>query len=248
MSCRPVALTLVLALASGSSACTEPPTKPPPQAGPVEPRAPEPIPPPSTKFDVGAPPLATRAPPQGMASISALDPSIRLDIRYATTANFTGMPLPGYVPGEAWLTTEAAEALVRVQQALAADDLGLLVFDAYRPRRATEAMVTWAENAGRRELLDGGYVARDSNHNRGNTVDLTLVSLQTGRELDMGSAWDTFSKASHYAAAKGEAMANRKRLRKAMSAQGFEPYELEWWHFTLPSDPSPPVRDEAYGP
>ena len=74
------------------------------------------------------------------------------------------------------------------------------------------------------------------------------VKSTLGRELDMGSAWDTFSKASHYAAAKGEAMANRKRLRKAMSAQGFEPYELEWWHFTLPSDPSPPVRDEAYGP
>lgn len=241
-------MALALVLASGLGACTDPPTKPVPQAQPTPAPAAKPkVPPPPIKFDVGVPEPAARTPPQGLVSLASLDPSIRLEIRYATSRNFTGAPLPGYVVGEAWLTTAAAEALVEVQQGLAADGLGLLVYDAYRPKRATEAMVSWAEAEGRRELLDQGYVARDSEHNRGTTVDLTLVSLETGTPLEMGTAWDTFSKQSHFAEAEGEAKANRQRLRAAMKAHGFVPYEKEWWHFTLPADPAPPVLDVPYG-
>lgn len=202
------------------------------------------------KFDVAPPGSLSRPkanePAKGFVDLSELDESIRVDTRYATADNFTGAPLPGYFPGAAWLTSDAANALVKVQADLEAEGLGLLVFDAYRPLRATKAMVRWAETTGKTKLLDDGYIARASNHNRGNTVDLTLVDRKTGKELDMGTAWDTFSTESHYAAAKGEAMANRKRLRVAMVKRGFEPYGKEWWHFSFVSEPLPPPRDEPY--
>ena len=207
-------------------------------------------PPVKPKFDVAPPGSLSRPqvndPPKGFVALGELDDSIRVDMRYASADNFTGAPLPGYFPGTAWLTSDAANALVKVQADLAGDGLGLLVFDAYRPLRATKAMVRWAERTGKTKLLDDGYVARASNHNRGNTLDLTLVDLKTGKELDMGTAWDTFSPDSHYAAAKGEAMDNRKRLRKAMTKHGFEPYEKEWWHFSLVTEPLPRPRDEPY--
>ena len=207
-------------------------------------------PPVKPKFDVGFAESLARPtvndPPKGFVVLREVDESIRIDMRYASADNFTGAPLPGYFPGAAWLTSTTATALAKVQADLEPDGFGLLVFDAYRPLRATKAMVRWAESTGRTKLLDDGYIARASNHNRGNTVDLTLVDRKTGKELDMGTAWDTFSTESHYAAAKGEAMDNRKRLRKAMTKHGFEPYEKEWWHFSLPSEPLPPPRDEPY--
>lgn len=202
------------------------------------------------KFDVAPPGPVTRPtprdPPKGMTQVRAGDDTIRIDIRYATADNFTGAPLEGYLPGVAWLTQPAADALAKVQGELAPDGLGILVFDAYRPLRATKAMVAWAEATKRTKLLDDGYIARASNHNRGNTLDLTLVTLADGTELDMGTAWDTFSPASHYGAAQGEAKANRKRLRAVMTKHGFVPFEKEWWHFTLSGDPAPPPLDIPY--
>ena len=232
-------------------ACKGPTEAPKPERqSSVKPPRPDRPPPRVPKFDVGPPGKLTRPaladPPEGMASLAQLDPTIRLDIRYATADNFTGAPLSGYLPGGAWLTTEAADALVKVQTGLASEGLALLVFDAYRPQRATQAMVSWANHAGRTKLLDDGYIARHSDHNRGTTVDLTLVDAKTGKELDMGTPWDTFSEASHYPQAKGEPMANRRRLRKAMMKGGFVPYEREWWHFTWPADPKPPARDIPY--
>lgn len=189
---------------------------------------------------------AAKQAPKGFVAIAEVEPTIRLDMRYATASNFTGAPLPGYLPGSAWLTVAAADALAEVQRDLAADGFGLLVFDAYRPKRATAAMVGWAEKTGRTQLLDDGYIARVSNHNRGNTVDLTLVTLADGAQLDMGTAWDTFSERSHYAAVKRELLANRRRLRRAMMKRGFSPYDKEWWHFTFETEGAPPLRDEPY--
>lgn len=197
------------------------------------------------KFDVGAAPMLA-APPEGFVDLATVAPTVRLEIRYASEDNFTGAPLPGYAPDTAWLTADAARALARVQADLEAQGLGLLVYDAYRPLRATRAMVRWAETHDRVDLLDDGYVARKSNHNRGNTVDLTLVELGSGAPLDMATPWDTFSEASHYAAATGSAMKNRRRLREAMQAHGFVPYEREWWHFTFASTPEPPPLDVPY--
>jgi D-alanyl-D-alanine dipeptidase len=176
-----------------------------------------------------------------MENVQRVDPTIRVDVRYATRNNFTGERLPGYEQPLALLRPQVAQALGRVQARLRADGLGLKVFDGYRPVRATLAMVDWAERTNRRWVLDQGYVARESGHNRGHTVDLTLVRLDTGEELDMGTAYDTFSEAAHTANATGAVRANRQRLVAAMKAEGFENYDKEWWHFRRPGDNFSPL-------
>lgn len=167
-----------------------------------------------------------------MMRVTTAEPGIREDIRYATPGNFTGAPLTGYEVPAALLRPAAAEALGRVQRSLAAQGLGLLVWDAYRPVRATLDMVAWAERTGNEWVLDQGYVARRSNHNRGNTVDLTLIRLDTGEPLDMGTPYDHFGTESHTANATGPVMENRMTLVRAMEAEGFTNYDQEWWHFT----------------
>jgi D-alanyl-D-alanine dipeptidase len=134
-----------------------------------------------------------------------------------------------------------------VQDDLAPDGLGLLVYDAYRPRRATLGMVAWAQRSDRVDVLDDGYVARRSGHNRGNTIDLTLVDARTGNALEMGTPWDTFSTDSHPQNATGIALENRRRLAAVMKARGWQPYAKEWWHFSFPMTPTPRERDVPYG-
>ncbi len=180
-----------------------------------------------------------------LADVRSVDPSIRTEIRYATRNNFTGAPLPGYGAPRALLRPEAAAALGRVQARLRGQGLGLKVFDAYRPVPATLAMVEWAERTGKQWVLDQGYVARRSGHNRGGTVDLTVVRLDTGAELDMGTPYDTFSEAAHPANATGAVLENRNLLAAAMRAEGFRPYDKEWWHFSFPGQWEPleaPIR------
>ncbi len=183
--------------------------------------------------------------PEGFVSLSEAVPGVVLDVRYATASNFTGAPLPGYVAGTLWVHRSTAAALARVQASLAEAGLGLRVYDAYRPARASEAMVAWAQASGRDALLREGYVARRSNHARGNTVDVTLQSAD-GELLDMGTAWDSFSTDSHYAAARGSPMLHRRTLRRAMMRAGFKPYAREWWHFTLPEPAGLPRLDVPY--
>jgi D-alanyl-D-alanine dipeptidase len=97
-------------------------------------------------------------------------------------------------------------------------------------------MVRWTERAGRADLLRDGYIASRSRHNLGVAVDVTLVDAGTGRELPMGTAFDTFSAAAHTANAAGEALANRLRLKRVMEREGFAPYDQEWWHFSYTVD------------
>jgi D-alanyl-D-alanine dipeptidase len=175
-----------------------------------------------------------------LVDVRRIDRSIRVDLRYATANNFTGRRLPGYDARRALLHPAPAEALGRVQARLRGEGLGLKVFDAYRPVRATLAMVEWAERTGNVWVLDQGYVARQSGHNRGGTVDLTLVRLRGGEEIEMGTPFDTFSEAAHTANATGLAMENRLRLKRAMEAEGFQNYDKEWWHYRLPGE-SPPL-------
>ena len=167
-----------------------------------------------------------------LVDVQSLDSTIQVEMRYATANNFTGAPLPGYEANRAFLRREAAAALARVQARLRERDLGLLVYDAYRPFRATTAMVEWAERTGQTHLLDDGYIARRSRHNMGVAVDLTLVFLPTGAVLEMGTPYDTFSEAAHTANAEGEIRRNRQTLVEAMAAEGFENYNMEWWHFS----------------
>ena len=168
-----------------------------------------------------------------LAEVIRIDSSIVVDLRYATSNNFTGAPLPGYLANRAYLRREAAAALARVQRSLRPQGLGIKIFDAYRPVRATLAMVDWTERVNRPDLLKDGYIASRSRHNLGLAIDLTLIELATRRELEMGTPFDTFSAAAHTANASGEAAANRQILKAAMEREGFLNYDQEWWHFSF---------------
>ena len=169
-----------------------------------------------------------------LVDVQSVDSTIRVDARYAGANNFTGARLPGYEAPRALLRQEAAAALGRVQVRLRTGGLGLLVFDGYRPVRATLAMVDWANRTGRSDLLSDGYIARRSRHNQGVAVDLTLVDPASGTQLDMGTPFDTFSEAAHTANAAGRVLHYRQLLVRVMQSEGFTNYEKEWWHFSYP--------------
>ena len=166
-----------------------------------------------------------------LIDIRLVDPTIMVQAKYATTENFTGAPLPGYESNRALLRREAAAALARVQRRARSEGFALKVYDAYRPVRATLAMVEWANRTGQQRLLRDGYIASRSRHNLGLAVDLTLIGGD-GQELDMGTAFDTFSAAAHTVNATGEVASNRRLLVRLMQAEGFTNYDKEWWHFS----------------
>ncbi len=150
--------------------------------------------------DIGSDSLARAV----LIDITELDPTFQIYPRYATERNFTGAVLPGYEARRVLLHRVAAVSLARAQENLESEGLGLRVFDGYRPVRATLAMIDWAEATGRVDLLDDGYIGRRSRHNLGVAVDLTLIDLETGRELDMGTPYDTFTEDAHTMNADGE--------------------------------------------
>ena len=180
--------------------------------------------------DIGSDSLASAV----LVDITELDPTFQIYPSYATERNFTGAVLPGYEARRVLLHREAAVSLARAQSNLESEGLGLRVFDGYRPVRATLAMVDWAEANGRVDLLDDGYIARRSRHNLGVAVDLTLIDLETGRELDMGTPYDTFTEDAHTMNAAGEILERRMLLKEALEAVGFRNYEKEWWHYSYP--------------
>ncbi len=169
-------------------------------------------------------------PPSGLVDIDA---SIALDLRYATANNFTGAPLPGYLAKRAWLRAVTARALLRADATLRAHGYRIVLLDAYRPLRATRAMVTWARTTGHSNLV-GPYIASRSEHNTGAAVDVTLGRMDR-TEVDMGTPFDTFGAAARYANASGRPLANRRVLRDVMRTSGFTPYDAEWWHFSIPA-------------
>lgn len=181
------------------------------------------------------PPVA----PGTLVDVHSLARSIRIEMRYATADNFTGAPLPGYERPRALLRPEAAQALLRVHRRLGEEGYGIKVWDAYRPVRATRAMVDWADRTGNRWVIEQGYVAERSGHNRGGTVDVTLIRRKSGREAEMGTPYDHFSPAAHTANAGGQVQDNRQRLVRAMEAEGFRNYDKEWWHFGYRGDWEP---------
>ncbi|HEX2231774.1 MAG TPA: M15 family metallopeptidase, partial [Thermoleophilaceae bacterium] len=166
----------------------------------------------------------------GLVNILRHAPGIRLDLRYTTQNNITGARLPGYCRPWALLLRPVARDLARVQRHLRRRVHGLLVLDAYRPARATRALVDWARRTGRGHLV-GTYIASRSNHNLGSAVDLTLVRLRDGRRLRMGGGYDRLSAKAHTLNAGGAALRNRLALKAAMERFGFRNYHREWWHF-----------------
>lgn len=166
--------------------------------------------------------------PVALVEPTTLDPSIHLDIRYATKDNFLGTPV--YAAPRAFLQRPAAEALVRAHRALRPKGYGLLIHDAYRPWWVTK--VFWeATPPDKHEFV--ADPKQGSRHNRGCAVDLTLYQLDDGRSVEMPSLYDEMSKRSHPGYSGGSAEARRLRdlLRAAMEAEGFTVYSSEWWHF-----------------
>jgi zinc D-Ala-D-Ala dipeptidase len=153
-------------------------------------------------------------------------PSVVIDIRYATTDNFTDRQLYPYP--KAYLRDPAANALRNVQEELESLGLGLKIWDAYRPYAATKLMWDYVQ--------DSRYVAdprSGSRHNRGCAVDITLIDLETGKELPMPTTYDDFSERAHldYDDFSNEIFNNRAFLLDIMQRNGFDPLPSEWWHF-----------------
>jgi len=166
--------------------------------------------------------------PADLVELTALDPTIKLDIRYATTRNFLGTPL--YSQARAFMQRPAAEALVRVQRSFTAEGYGLLVHDAYRPWYVTKVFWDAMPVEQRKFVADP---AEGSHHNRGCAVDLTLYELKTGLAVEMPSLYDEATERAYPTYTGGTAEQRRLRdlLRRHMEAEGFSVYEYEWWHF-----------------
>ena len=181
-------------------------------------------------------------------------PGIVQEIRYYSTYNFVGDRIDGYEEPIALLTKDAARALKVVSNQANVMGWRLKVFDAYRPARAVRHFVLWGiedldqrmkpffyPDLEKQDLFRLGYVASKSSHSRGSTIDLTLLDMASGKELDMGSPFDYFSERSHPDSREvtPEQYENRMRLQKLMTDNGFAPIDCEWWHFTLRDEPFP---------
>ena len=176
--------------------------------------------------DLAGSPAHRRA---GLVDVHRYAPGIALDITYAGPDNITGRRLPGYCEAWALMLDPAARDLGRVQRYLRRRNRGLLVLDAYRPARATRALVRWAERTGRGHLV-GTYIARRSRHNLGSAVDLTLVRASDSERLRLGR-FDALGPGAHTFDATGAVLRNRLALKAAMERFGFTNYWREWWHY-----------------
>ena len=163
-----------------------------------------------------------------LVELTSLDPTIKLEIRYATTNNFLGTVF--YSEPRAFMQRPAAEAVVRASKRLHAMGYGLLVHDAYRPWYVTK--VFWDATPDDKKVFVADP-AKGSRHNRGCAVDLTLYDLKTGKAVEMVSTYDETTARAYPDYPGGTSLQrwHRKLLRDAMEAEGFTVYEAEWWHF-----------------
>ena len=190
----------------------------------------------------------------GFVLLSDYVPGIIQEIRYYSTYNFIGDRIDGYEEPVAILTKEAARALHSAEKEFNAQGYRIKIFDAYRPANAVRNFIFWCiedldlrmkpyfyPDLEKQELFNQGYIAKQSSHSRGSAVDLTLLDMCTGKELDMGSPFDLFSDISHPDSDKvtAEQRNNRMLLQNVMKRNGFLPLDCEWWHFTLDDEPYP---------
>lgn len=189
--------------------------------------------------------------PEGFVYVLDVCPDVEEDIRYFGDNNFLGCPVDGYRAPRAILTRDAAQALKKAACKAKCNGLRLRIYDCYRPQRAVDHFVRWAEDVNdqknkaiyypdvnKADVFELGFIAKRSGHSRGSTVDLTLVD-ENGRELDMGGIFDFFGERSHpdYQGVSVEQFQNRMLLREIMVSSGFVPLKEEWWHFTLKNEP-----------
>lgn len=186
--------------------------------------------------------------PAEMCYLDEIAPLVKVDLKYCGNDNFVGRPIDGYTGGRrAVLRKDTAQAIKKASEALAKEGLGLLVWDAYRPARALKDFYAWSETADdstkaefypnitKREIYENRYIGLVSEHSWGVAVDLTLIDLKTGKELDMGGRHDLLdvSSATCTDLITPQQQANRLKLRDAMAAVGLRNYSKEWWHYFL---------------
>ena len=192
--------------------------------------------------------------PSGFVLLADFVPNIIQEIRYYSTYNFIGERIDGYEEPCAILTREAARMLKSAAAEMLVQGYRMKVFDAYRPACAVRSFVLWGiedqdirmkpyfyPDLEKQSLFIEGYIAKNSSHSRGSAVDLTLLDMRTGKEVDMGSPFDLFSEVSHpdYRGITQEQYENRMLLQKVMVRNGFLPLSCEWWHFSLKEEPYP---------
>lgn len=174
-------------------------------------------------------------------NIKTLSPEILLDMKYATADNFLGQVV--YDCAECYLRKATAQALVAAQKDFVERGYSLKLFDCYRPLSVQKKM--W-------KILPGTHYvanpAKGSKHNRGAAVDLTLVEIATGKEVDMGTPFDTFSPKAHhsYTDLPKEVLAHRQLLREVLGKHNFKPIFSEWWHYEYRPEMTSPVEDLAW--
>ncbi len=191
----------------------------------------------------GLPAAARRAgPPEGFVRLADVVPSIKEDMRYAGKENFLGRPVPGYRAPQCWLRREVAQALAAVAKEAQALGFRLVVYDCYRPQRATQAFIAWAADDGdqamkaayyphldKQEIFAKGYIAKELMHSLGIAVDIAFL------DRDFGTPFDLFDAASATDCPDmaPEARKNRDALFALMKKHGFENLPQEWWHFSF---------------
>lgn len=173
-----------------------------------------------------------------LVKLDTFIPTIALDVRYATSNNLTGKPL--YNLPVAYMRKPAAEALKKIQNELNKKGLGLKIYDGYRPYSVT---VQFYETFRDTVFVASPYTG--SRHNRGCAVDLTVINLKTGKELDMPTPYDAFDKKAHsaYKGLPAKELKNRELLKKVMTENGFLIYPDEWWHYDFAGWQQYPVMD-----
>jgi D-alanyl-D-alanine dipeptidase len=183
------------------------------------------------------------APYLEMVELKSREPSIVYDFKYATRNNFMGRYMYPAGTRVTFLRKPAADSLIKIQRELNKEGLGLKVFDAYRPYSVTRHF--W-------ELVkDERYVAnpaKGSHHNRGTAIDLTIIDLNTGDELNMGTGFDNFSDTAHHGFKQltEPILQNREKLKNIMAKYGFAALSTEWWHYTYQSPIKFPVLDITF--
>lgn len=175
-----------------------------------------------------------------MVELKSMIPGIVYDLRYASTNNFMHRLMYSSGTNETFMRIAAATALKKIQAELKVMGFGLKIFDAYRPFSVTVKF--W-------ELVhDERYVAnpsRGSGHNRGIAVDLTIINLKSGKELDMGTGFDNFTDTAHHSftSLSEEVLQNRELLKSTMLKYGFKSLDSEWWHYSFPGSDKYEILD-----
>jgi len=216
--------------------------------------------------------------PSEFVAVDQVDDTILHDIRYTTRHNFVGRPIPSYRDPICVVTRPTAEALAQAQAVLRPQGYSLKIYDCYRPQTAVDDFVRWGQRLSdermkaefypqvdKSDLFADGYIAEESGHSRGSTVDLTLVELPAAEQpewdrsmglqpctaphderfpdnsINMGTGFDCFDTLSHTMDPRiqGEARDNRMLLKTTLENVGFTNYENEWWHYSLDDEPFP---------